>query len=296
MVRAVLSSPTRPNYLPCSIDLVTTVTVQIYINIAMGMTAAVVKTMEAYLALFKEVDVVVGLELPDVPGRVARKLIFLLTPDMVRLVSELYLANLKQMVVSSFGHIQRKILEKFDDERTAAEALVAGADLTGLREATQISLKDPYERKMLICEKISVDITASLVHELEAILLPKASKMMKQIRKHEPMPPGIKGKVTKVSKKILIEQGILGDPGALLVRMMLRTFRSKLPVFVRAIVRTKFDAIEAGLSLPNFEVELVERSGFEERPLIDDEAGSSLALPTMPLLLLCATIPDADAP
>ena len=276
--------------------LVTTVTVQIYIHIAMGMAAAVVKTMDAYLALFKEVDVVVGLELPDVPGRVARKLIFRLTPDMVEFVSELYLDNLKQMVVSAFDHIHRKVLEMFDDKRTAADALVAGPDLKELREETQIALKDPHELKMLLCEKISIDITASLVHELEAILLPKASKMMKQIRKHEPMPPGIKGKVTKVSKKILIEQGILGDPGALLVRMMLRTFRSKLPVFVRATVRTKFDAVEASLSVTNFEVELVERSGFEKRLLMDDEAGSSLALPTMPLLLLCATIPDADAP
>ena len=155
-------------------------TVQIYINIAMGMTAAIVKTMEAYLALFKEVDVVVGLELPDVPGRVARKLIFRLTPDMVRLVSELYLDNLKQMVVSSFDHIHRKVLEKFDDERTAAEALVAGADLKELREETQIALNDPHELKMLLRENISMHITASLVHELEAILLPKASKMMKQ--------------------------------------------------------------------------------------------------------------------
>ena len=66
--------------------------------------------------------------------------------------------------------------------------------------------------------------------------MPKASKMMSLIRLHEPTPPGIKDKITKSSKRILIDKKILPDPGIVLTRMMLKSFKRMLLPFVRAIV------------------------------------------------------------
>ena len=102
-------------------------TIQIYVAIAMAFVAGVKMAFETWLALFHRVDLVVSLGLLDVPTPVARRLHFRLSPNVVKLATVRYLDNLKQLVVSVFAHIQRKVLEKFDDALRVAGALdVAG--------------------------------------------------------------------------------------------------------------------------------------------------------------------------
>ena len=105
-----------------------TATVQINVNISMGGWSAAKKMYETWKSLFHVVDLVVDLEMPDVPTTTAKKLRFILTPRMVKTATELYLDNLKQLVISVFAHVRRKVIGQFDEARVAAEALVVDVD------------------------------------------------------------------------------------------------------------------------------------------------------------------------
>lgn len=210
-------------------------TIQIYVAIAMAFVAGIKMAFETWLALFHRVDLVVSLGLLDVPTPVARRLHFRLSPNVVKLATVRYLDNLKQLVVSVFAHIQRKVLEKFDDALRVAGALDV-ADL----DTIEIS-QDPTQRRRTVCEQVALDIVQRLLIELESIVLPKASKMMSQIMKHEPTPPGAKDQVVKASKRILVEKKLLIDPGKVLTKMMLYEFKRELPLFVHHIVTRQYD-------------------------------------------------------
>jgi hypothetical protein len=218
--------------------LIVITTIQIYINVGMGIIAALKKYFEAWLALFHEVNLVVSLELLGLPGILGRQLVFKLTPSMVELATTLYIDNLKQMVIAVFVQIRQKAEEEFDEACAAAHALVANADsqTEELSQETQDALKDPSERDKIICEKVAISITAALLPQLESIVMPKASKMMSLIVQYEPDPPSIKGKIIKSSKKVLVEKKILPDPGKVLTKLMIPSFARMLPMFVRAIV------------------------------------------------------------
>jgi hypothetical protein len=219
----------------------------------MGFLTSVKKYVEAWLALFHDIDLAVGLKLTTLPGALGRQLVFKLTPGMVSLVTSLYVDNLKEMVIAVFEQLRQKIEREYDDTHANALALIAGADTAALSPVLQSALKTGHKRTKILREKISSDITVILLPQLEAIVVPKASKMMKQIAKHEPTPPGIKGKITKASKRILVEKKIIADPGKVLTMLMLPTFKRVLPAFVRAIVRLESE-------LPNrldVDVELV---------------------------------------
>lgn len=216
-------------------------TIQIYVNIGMGFYAAFHKAFEAYFGLFFEVNVVTGLELSGVPGGLGRELVFKLTPSMVKLATKHYVENLQHLVIAVFAHIRHKILDEFDEALLKAEVLIGRVDPGDLSKSTQDALKDPFDRRLLVCEIIVKDLTAVLLPQIEEIVLPKALKMMSQVGKHELSPPAIKDKVAMASKRILIQTKVLTDPGKILMKLMLHPLQRMLPTFVRAIVRLQSD-------------------------------------------------------
>jgi hypothetical protein len=219
-----------------------TATIQIYVNIGFGCVIAVKTAYDTWMDLFHVVDLVVDLEMPDVPASIAKKMRFRLTPNMIKCATELYLDNLKQMVVSVFAQVRRKVLGQLDEARVTAEALVLDADITALSELTRSALQDPEQRRKIIREKITAAITNNLLVEMEAIVLPKALKMMSQVDKHTPPPPGIKNKVATKSKRMLVEKKVIPHPGKLLTKMMMKSFKHMLPTFVRAVVAQQYDS------------------------------------------------------
>jgi len=216
-------------------------TIQIYVNIGMGFYAAFHKAFEAYFGLFFEVNVVTGLELSGVPGGLGRELVFKITPSMVKLATKHYVENLQHLVIAVFAHIRHKILDEFDEALLNAEVLIGRVDPGDLSKSTQDALKDPFDRRLLVCEIIVKDLTAVLHPQMEEIVLPKALKMMSQVGKHELSPPAIKDKVAMASKRILIQTKVLTDPGKILMKLMLHSLQRMLPTFVRAIVRLQSD-------------------------------------------------------
>lgn len=186
-------------------------------------------------------NVVTGLELSGVPGGLGRELVFKVTPSMVKLATKHYVDNLQHLVIAVFAHIRHTILDEFDEARVKAEDLIARVDPGDLSKSTQDALKDPFDRRLLVCEIIVKDLTVALLPQIEEIVLPKALKMMSQVGKHELSPPAIKDKVAMASKRILIQTKVLIDPGKILMKLMLHPLQRMLPTFVRAIVRLQSD-------------------------------------------------------
>ena len=272
----------------------------------MGGWSAAKKMYETWKSLFHVVDLVVDLEMPDVPTTTAKKLRFTLTPHMVKTATELYLNNLKQLVISVFAHVRRKVLGQFDEARVAAEALVVDVDPAALCEATRSALQDPGQRRKIICENITAQIAGVLLDEMEAIVLPKASKMMSQVDKHTPPPPGIKSQLAMKSKRLMIDKKVLPDPGKVLTKTMMRSFKRTLPTFVRAIVTQQYGtspdlapqlvAPENGILVHSDSLDI----GFDTAPppgpgLIENSPRMQLLLHGSLVMCACTDDRDADA-
>ena len=263
---------------------VTTATGKVYCNILLGgLFSTVKKRAFKWKSLFNhQVDIIEGLEVPDVPGAIARQLIFKFKPSQIKFINELFVENIKHFVLGVFKHMRQKIIDGFDEARTKAEARITGDDFKAFckkhtiqkehsldsqaRRSRRLSvvpfrsnekrrsnkkrssvapeskeqrdIKHEFLRQKLVCEKTANALTTSLLNidELEAIILPKATKMMAQILKHEPRPPQMHGIAIFYLKRLLVKNKIIPDPGKLLTGMMLGQFKSKLPIFVLTIV------------------------------------------------------------
>ena len=217
--------------------LIMVATVQIYCNIAMGMVSAVKKKRDYIVSLKRRIDLVSLLQLKRVPPSVAKRLVIVLHPPVVKLVTEQFVDKLIAMIVSIFGKLLGKIMKLFDEACEEAEQLLEAAGID------YEALQDPEERAAIICQKIATVITDALGVQVKGLVLPKAQALMDKINENMPSHPSVAG---KVSKKLVTalqkrEKGVrLPNPAVVLTNKLVRLINGKLESFVLTVASVMY--------------------------------------------------------